>query len=178
MDYVATYPTNGITYRSNNMNLSDNSDAAYLNVSKSPSFSGAHIFLSEEDPKPRCNGPILAIAQIINFVVSSADEAELAALFITTKDMVPLRQNIIEMKWTQGRSPTQPDNYTAVGFTNITIVPKRTESMGMRFHFLRYRMVQVEFRFYWAPGPENLGDYSTKHQLPLYHLAHRPTHAG
>ena len=80
--------------------------------------------------------------------MSSVSEAELSALFITTKDMLPLRQNIIEMKWTQGRSPTQPDNYTAVGFTNITIVPKRTESMDMRFLWLRCCMVQRQLKFY------------------------------
>ena len=34
LDYVATYPSNGITYRSSGMVLSEHSDAAYLNVTK------------------------------------------------------------------------------------------------------------------------------------------------
>ena len=77
------------------MRLIDHYDAAYLNFSKARSRSGAHISLSEEDPKPRYNGPIMTIAQIINFVMSSAPESELAAIFIPAKDMVYPWQTII-----------------------------------------------------------------------------------
>ena len=116
------------------MRLSTHSDAAYLNIYKACSRSGAHIFLSKEDTKPSYNGPILTISQIIKFIISSAAEAELAALFITAKDMVPLCQNLIEMKWPQGQSPIQTDNPTAVVVANSTIVPKLTNSTDTRFH--------------------------------------------
>ena len=45
LDYVATYPNNGITYRSRNMHLAAHSDAAYLNISKACSHAGAHILI-------------------------------------------------------------------------------------------------------------------------------------
>ena len=77
------------------MRLEAHYDASYLNVSKERSRAGTHILLSEDKPKPRYNVPILNISQRIKFVMSSADEAELAALFITAKDMVPLRQTLI-----------------------------------------------------------------------------------
>ena len=77
------------------MRLAANYDAAYPNFSRERSRAGAHRFLSEDKPKQRYNGPTLTIAQIIKFVMSSAAEAELAALFITAKDMVPLPQNFI-----------------------------------------------------------------------------------
>ena len=80
------------------MRLTDHSDAAYLNDYKARSRYGAHILLSEEEPKSRYNGPILTIAQIIKFVIYSAAEAELAALLTTVKDMVLLCQTIIEIK--------------------------------------------------------------------------------
>eukprot|EP00804_Cyclotella_cryptica_P009041 CCRYP_003144-RB/>CCRYP_003144-RB protein AED:0.42 eAED:0.43 QI:0/0/0/1/0/0/2/0/355 len=101
LDYCATYPNDGTTYRSSDMVLSAHSDAAYLNARKSRSHAGAYIMCSENDPVPSHNGPVLTIAQIIKFVTSSAAESELAALFICAKEMVPLRQSLIEMGWPQ-----------------------------------------------------------------------------
>jgi len=83
LDYVATYPADGIVYRSSDMILCTHADAGFLNETNSRSRAGAHIFLSENDPFPRFNGAILSIAQIIKFVMASAAESELAALFIT-----------------------------------------------------------------------------------------------
>ena len=80
LDYVATYPADGITFQSSDMVLSAHSDAAYLKVSKTRSRSGAHIMMSEDVPVPKYNRPVLTIAQIIKYVISSAAEAELAGL--------------------------------------------------------------------------------------------------
>ena len=41
--------------------------------------------LSENEPIPRIKGPILTIAQIIKFVMSSVAESELAGVFLTVK---------------------------------------------------------------------------------------------
>jgi hypothetical protein len=65
LDYVATYPHDRITYCPSNMVLPAHSDASYLTEPQSRSQSGAHIFLSEADPIPRQNGPILTISQAI-----------------------------------------------------------------------------------------------------------------
>jgi len=43
--------------------------------------------------------------QIIKFVMASAAEAELAALYNTTREMVPLRNALEEMGWKQPKSP-------------------------------------------------------------------------
>lgn len=178
LDYVATYPNDGITYRASDMVLAAHSDAGFHNETKGRSRAGAHIFLSEDDPTPARNGPVLSIAQIIKFVMDSAAEAEMGALYVTAKALVPIRETLIEMKWPQPRTPIQCDNSTAVGVTNNTIVPKQMKSMERRFHWLRCRDSQGQFRYYWAPGPSNDGDYHTKHHPSLYHEAHRITHAG
>ena len=94
LDHLATYPNNGITYRASDMILSAHSDSGLNNESKAHSHAGAHIFLSENDPMPEWNGPILTIAQIVKFVMSSAAEAELGALYITAKEMVPIRRYV------------------------------------------------------------------------------------
>ena len=69
--------------------------AGFLNKSKACSRVGAHIFLSENNPNPKLNGPVLTIAQFIEYVMTSAAESEIAALYITDKNMLPLQNNII-----------------------------------------------------------------------------------
>ena len=45
LDYVATYPNDGIVYRASDMVLCVQADASYLNKTKSSSRAGAHIYL-------------------------------------------------------------------------------------------------------------------------------------
>ena len=79
------------------MLLAAHADAGFFNESRARSISGAHIFLLENEPKPKLNGPILTVAQIIKTVMASAAEAEMAALFITSEKMILLRNTLIEM---------------------------------------------------------------------------------
>ena len=129
--------------------------------------------LSENVLAPTYNGPVLTVAQIIKNVMSSAAEAELAGLLICAKAMVPLRQSLTEMGWPQPQYPIQCDNSTAGGVSNATIIPRKTKSMDIKFHWLRCRDSQNQFWYFWAPGALNLGDYSTKNHTPIYHLYQR-----
>ena len=173
LDYVASHPNAGITYRKSKMILAAHADAGYLNETDARSRVGAIFFLSEDDDVPPINGAVHIIAKIIKHVMSSAAEAEIGALFYTAQDGVILRQTLIEMGWPQPKTPIQTDNSTASGVVNKTIVPKRTKSMDMRFHWLRCRSAQGQFRFYWYPGKSNLGDYFTKHFSPMVHKGQR-----
>ena len=148
LDYVATYPRDGIVYCASNMILCAHADAGFLNESRSHSLVGAHIFLSENDPFPGFNGTILSIAQIIKFVMASASKAELATLFITAQEMIPHHQTLIDMGWPQPKSPIQTGNSTAAGVTNNTIVPRRSKMMGMQIWWLRCRASQDQFQYY------------------------------
>ena len=114
------------------MILAAHSDAGFLNESKARSRAGAHIFLSENDPKPKLNGPVLKIAQIIKTLMALTAEAEMAALYITARKMIPLLNTFIEMGWPQDKTPIQTENSTAVGFTNKTILNKTTKSADMK----------------------------------------------
>ena len=91
LDYVATYPADGIVYRASDMILCDHADAGFLNETNSHSRAGAHIFLSENEPFPHFNGAVLSITQIIMFVMASAAESELAALFVAASFGLQLR---------------------------------------------------------------------------------------
>ena len=83
--YESTYPDDAILFRKSDMILAVHADAEFLNESRARSRAGAHIFISENEPKPKLNGQKLTIAPIIKTVMASAAEAEIAALFITAK---------------------------------------------------------------------------------------------
>ena len=68
----------------------------------------------------------------MKYVVSSAAEAEMTALFLTAKEMVPLCHTLTKMGWKQPPSPLQSDNSTAVGMTNCTLIPRKSKSWDLR----------------------------------------------
>ena len=94
---MTTYPNDGILFRKSDMILAAHADARFLNESRARSRAGAYTFLSENEPKPKLNGPVLKVTQIIKTVMALAAETEMAALFITAKKMIPLRHTLIEM---------------------------------------------------------------------------------
>ena len=73
------------------------------------------------------------------------------------------------MEHKQPRTPIQTNNLTAEGFINNKVQQKQLKSMDMRFHWLKCREAQKQFRFYWRPGKQNLADYWTKHHPVSHH---------
>ena len=173
LDYCAIYTNNGIVYRSSDMSLCAHSDAGFHNESRGRSRARAHLFLAEDEPIPKWNGPVLTIAQIMTFFVASASEAKLGAMFITAQAMVSQRNTLEEMGWKQPLSPIQTDNSAAAFVVNNTIVPRKLKAMDRRLYWIRCRNSQVQFRYYWAPVLLNWGDYSTKRHPPMYHESKR-----
>ena len=45
--------------------------------------------------------------------------------------------------------------------------------MGMRFYWINDRIEQGKFRVFWRLGPENFGDYYSKHHPPEHHIVVR-----
>ena len=107
------------------MVLEANYDAGFHNYSKGLRRSGSHIFLSGNDLEPRWNIPALTIAQIIKFVMNSAAEAELRALLMTAKEIIPINQTLSEMYCTQLIYLLQTYNSTSVGVVKNTIIPQK-----------------------------------------------------
>ena len=58
--------------------------------------------------------------------MSSAAETELVALFITYKEILLMRQTLIDMGWPQPPSPIQTDNSTVTGVVNKNITTKKS----------------------------------------------------
>ena len=83
LDYVATQEEAVLTYNASDMKLAAHSDASYLSEPKARSRADGHFFFSSDSTVPHNNGAILNIAHIIKHIITSATEAELAALYIT-----------------------------------------------------------------------------------------------
>ena len=169
LDYVASQEDAILTFSASEMVLAGHSDASYLSEPNARSRAGGHLFLSNHAQHPPNNGAILNVAQIIKNVMSSAAEAELAALYIVAKECVYIRLILEEMGHRQPATPLQTDNATAEGVINRKIQPKRTKAMDMRFHWLRDRETLLQFRIYWRSGKLNLADYFTKHHPASHH---------
>ena len=84
--------------------------------------------------------------------MTSATEAELAGLYKMTREAVYIRIILEELGHKQPPTPLQTDNAMAEAVINGKVQPKRTKAMDMRFHWLRDRECQQQFRIYWRPG--------------------------
>jgi hypothetical protein len=54
------------------------------------------------------------------------------------------------------------DNTTAIGLAHDSIKQKRSKAIDMRFHWIRDRIRQNQFRIAYIPTAENLADYMIK----------------
>ena len=104
--------------------------------------------MSEHESIPRWNGPVLTIAQIVKYVVSSPVEAEMTALFLTAKEMVPLWHTLIEIGWKQPYYPLQSDHSTAVGMKNCILIPRKSKSWDLRLNWISSREANVFSRLF------------------------------
>jgi len=179
--YVASHPDATIRYHASDMVLYIHSDASYLSETEARSRAGGYFFLANKTsppaaPTPPINGAIHVYSTIIKNVLSSAAEAELAALFLNAKEAVAIRTTLSELGHPQPSTPIQTDNKCAAGIANDTVKQKRSKAIDMRFYWIRDRVKQDQFLVHWQPGSENLGDYFTKHFGPAHHQKVRPTY--
>ena len=130
------------------MVLAAHSDASYLSKPQARSRAGGHFFLSSDSAVPHNNGAVLNIAHLIKNVMSSATEAELAALYIMAREAVYIQIILEELGHKQLPTLLQTNNCMAEGVVNGKVQPKRTKAMDMRFHWLRDREYQEQFRIY------------------------------
>jgi hypothetical protein len=145
------------------------SDASFLTRSEARSVAGGFSYLSNKNDLTFINGPISCHSSIIGTVVSSVAEAEYAALFINAKTYGTwFRQVLSVMGYPQlDATPIVCDNSVAVGISNLSLKPKHSKAIDMRYHFVRDQVAQGKFRVYWQAGATNLADFFTK-PLPVH----------
>jgi hypothetical protein len=152
LNYAATHPDAVARYRHSDMILWGHSDASYLTVTKARSRTGGYYYLSSSPtslelnaPPLPPNGPILVLCSILRMVVSSATEAEMAALFYNAKEGTVVRQILEDMGHPQPATPLQTDNAVAAGIINDTITQCRSKAMDMRFYWVKDRVSHGQF---------------------------------
>ena len=109
LDYIASQEEAVLTYSASDMKLAVHGDASYLSEPQARSRAGGHFFLSNEATIPTNNGAVLNIAHIIKHVMTSATEAELAALYIMAREAVYIRIVLEETGHKQPPTPLQTE---------------------------------------------------------------------
>ena len=107
--------------------------------------------------------------------MTSAADAEIGALYINSRQAIPVRQLLEEMGHSQPPTPIQTDNNTASGFVIKNLQPKATKPTEMTYWFMRDRQDKKQFRYYWKPGKGNKADYFSKHFCAAHHREQQAT---
>ena len=98
--------------------------------------------------------------------MASAAEAETGAIRLNCQQAVPIRTALIEMGHLQLPTPIKTDSATSYGILTGNMRQKLCKDFGLRFHWMRCRIKQNQFRLYWQKITENVSDYFTNTSLP------------
>jgi hypothetical protein len=177
LDYLATNADAKIRYYASGMIMNIHSDASYLSESKAQSRACGHFFmgLKPVDGHPiKLNGVFYTNSVIFKFVVASAVEAELGAIFHNCQDGIVFHQTLADMGHPQPKMLVHCNNATAVSIGNNTIKRQRMHSMEMQYFWVGDKVAQDIYNLSWYPGQENLANYQSKHHIGSHHQAVRP----
>jgi hypothetical protein len=117
----------------------------------------------------KLNGAFFTLCAILKFIVSSAAETELGALFLNCKEGKIFCLILKELGYPQSPTLVHCDNKAAVSIANDTIKRQRSRSMEMRYFWVTDQVNQGNYLIQWYPGQDNLGDYQSKHHIGMHH---------
>ena len=129
LDYLATHPKAKVCYYASNMILNIHSNTSYLSETRARSRVAGQFFLGSTPVKGQpivLNGAIFILCGILKFVVASAAEAELGALFLNCKEGKIIRLILEELGHKQPPTPVDCDNITAAGIANDSVKKQRS----------------------------------------------------
>jgi hypothetical protein len=177
LDYLSHNANAKVRFYASDMILNIHSDASYLSEAKARSRACGHFFMGwmPKNGEPiRLNGSFHVSSTILQFVVASAAEAKLGALYHYCQMGIIFRPTLKEMGHPQPKTPVHCNNATAVGIANNSIKRQRSCSMEMRFFWVGDKIAQNMYDISWHPGMENLADYQSKHHIGSHHVRVRP----
>ena len=153
------------------------SDASYLSEPNARSHTCGYFFMGsmpKEGQPITLNGAFHVNTQIMKFIVASAAEAELGALFRNCQDGIMFWTTLHNLGHPQPRTPVHCDNTTAVGIASNTVKRQWARAMEMRFMWVGDKIAQQMYELIWHPRQENLADYQSKHHVGTHHVNVRP----
>ena len=166
LGYVSAHPAARKIYRASDMILRVLSDASYLSRPNAGSVAGSYHFLGSSLDDSWVNHPISAHSTKIPVVCSFVAESEYAGVFAAARIATDERTILHNFGHHQLPTPLYCDNECAVGIANTTVTQKMSKSLDMRFHWVRDRVRQGQFRVMHLPGLQNIADFFTK-SLPV-----------
>jgi hypothetical protein len=129
LDYLATHPNAVVRFRASDMVMNIHSDASYLSEPNARSRACGHFFMGSlprnGDPI-KLNGAFHMLCSILRFVVASAAEAELGALFLNCQEGIIFKTTLEHLGHPQPKIPVHCNNATAVRIANNTIKRQRS----------------------------------------------------
>ena len=117
LDYLAMHSDPTVRFYALDMVMNIHLDASYLLDANAHSRACSHFFMGwKPDPtKPiKLNGAFFTLCAVLRFVVASAAEAELRALFLNCKQETIFQLNLEEMGHPQPPTPIHCDNSSVV----------------------------------------------------------------
>jgi hypothetical protein len=139
LDYLTTYPDATICFKASDMMLNVHSDASCLSKSDAQSRACSCFFMGwrPKDVNPvKLNGAIFTLCAILRFVLASAAEAKLDALFLNSKEGMIFCLALEELGHLQPKTHIHCDNVTAVGIANNTIKCQQLRLMEMCYFWV------------------------------------------
>jgi hypothetical protein len=118
------------------------------------------------------------MSTLIDVIVSSAFEAEAAAIYLNSQRALIHRDTLHDLGYPQQATCITSDNLTAVNILNGDLSKKRSRCMDMRFHWVSDRINQGQFQLVWLPGAVNLADYFTKTHPASHYALMRSTYVS
>ena len=176
LDFVASHPHTFLRFYSSDMQLTIDSDAAYLVAPLARSRIAGFFQLNSSSSF--VNGAHLVECRTLKHVVASSAEAEAAGLFYNAQVALPIRYMLEQLGHPQSPSPIKTDNSTANAFVHNNLTQKKSKSWDMRYYWLRDKEAQGAFRPYWDKGTNNHADYFTKHHTAKMHRTVRPRYVS
>jgi hypothetical protein len=156
------------------MIMNVHSDALYLSKSDTQSHACGHFFMgwSPNDGDPiKLNGAFFTLCTILRFVITSAAEAELGALFLNCKEGMIFCLRLEELGHPEPKMHIHCNNATAVGIANNTVKNQQSRLMEMHYFWVCDKVAQDAYDIKWHLGQENLADYQSKHHVGVHHQA-------
>jgi hypothetical protein len=131
-------------------------------------------WLPKDDAPIRIKGAFHVSTNVIHFVIASAAEADLGALFHNCQTGIIFQSILKDMGHIQPKTPVNCNNATTVGIANSMVTWQWSRLMEMQFFWINDKCVHEMYALHWHPGQENLADYQSKHHVGAHHAAVRP----
>ena len=98
----------------------------------------------------------------------------IGGLFENSQKAASMRTALAEMGHQQPPTPVAIDNTAANSIVNETAKPKKSQTINMRFYWVRDIIRQNHFHIFWGEGKRNLAGYVTKKHPIWHHRTKRP----